>query len=142
MPVVSRSRRVALVTGAGRGLGQASALRLAADGLAVGVNFRGSKRGAEETVAAIRASGGRAVAVKADVTHPAEVERMFGAVERALGPVAVLVNNAGIYPRKALEKITPRDFDHVLSTNLRSQFLCARRAIPSMRRKKWGRVIN
>jgi 3-oxoacyl-[acyl-carrier protein] reductase len=134
--------RVAMVTGASRGLGRAMAVRLAADGHAVIVNYASNSAAADEVVAEITGAGGRAVAIKADVSDPGEVDRLFAEAEEALGPVGILVNNAGITRDSLLLRMTVEDFDTVIATNLRSAFLCTKAALRGMIRARWGRVIN
>lgn len=134
--------RVALVTGASRGIGRAIALELAANGYAVAVNYASSASKAEEVVAEIVDGGGAAFAVKADVGNPDDVTAMFAAVEETLGPVAVLVNNAGITDDGLLLRMSIEQWDRVISTNLRSVYLCTKAALRGMIRAKSGRIIN
>lgn len=133
--------RTALVTGGSRGIGRAIALELARVGHDVVVNYRGSTAAAEETVSAISALGQRALAVQADVSQTAEVERLF---EHAatLAPVDILVNNAGITRDGLLLRMSDADWDEVLATNLRAAFLCSRTAVRGMLRRRWGRIVN
>ena len=134
--------RVALVTGAARRIGRSIALRLAAEGADVVVNYRSSKAQAEQVVAEIRASGRRALAWQADVTRREEVARMFAEVERAFGRLDILVNNAGMFFAAAFEQLTEKQWDAILDTNLKSQFLCAQAAAPLLRRHGRGAIIN
>jgi len=133
---------VALVTGASRGIGRAIALRLAAEGFAVGVNYASSSEKADAVVAEIVASGGNAFAVQADVADADAVTAMFASVVDALGPVEVLVNNAGITDDGLLLRMSAEQWDSVVNTNLRSVFLCTKAALRSMLRARTGRVIN
>ncbi len=133
---------VALVTGASRGIGRAIALQLAADGFAVGVNYASSSAKADEVVAEIVEAGGSAVAVQADVGNADAVAAMFERVAEELGPVTVLVNNAGITDDGLLLRMGVDQWDRVIETNLRSVFLCTKAALRSMIRNKSGRVIN
>ncbi|MCL1601885.1 MAG: 3-oxoacyl-[acyl-carrier-protein] reductase [Actinomycetia bacterium] len=133
---------VALVTGASRGIGRAIALQLAADGCAVVVNFASSSSKADEVVAEIQASGGSAVAIQADVSDPDAVANLFSTASDELGPVTVLVNNAGITDDGLVLRMSPEQWDRVVNTNLRSVFLCTKAALRSMLRAKSGRIIN
>lgn len=133
---------VALVTGASRGIGRAIALQLAADGCAVAVNFASSSSKADEVVAEIQASGGSAVAIQADVSDPDAVANLFSTASDELGPVTVLVNNAGITDDGLVLRMSPEQWDRVVNTNLRSVFLCTKAALRSMLRAKSGRIIN
>jgi 3-oxoacyl-[acyl-carrier protein] reductase len=135
-------KRVALVTGGSRGIGRAIAISLAEAGAAVAVNYREKKAEAEAVVQAIRGAGGKAMAIAADVSKTAEVARMVGAVESGLGPIDVLVNNAGIGIIRGVEDLTEEDFDVTIAVNLKSAFLCTQAVIPGMRKRKWGRIVN
>jgi 3-oxoacyl-[acyl-carrier protein] reductase len=130
------------VTGASRGLGRAIAIRLGASGYRVAVNYARSEEAAADVVAQIGGSGGEAAAFKADVSSASEVEDLFDLVKEELGPVAVLVNNAGITRDNLLLRMSSEEFDDVIATNLRSVFLCTKAAVRSMLRAKWGRVIS
>ena len=134
--------RVALVTGGSRGIGRAIALRLAADGHAVAVNYATNADAAAEVVDAIVSSGGRAGAVGADVGDESAVAAMFETVTGQLGPVAVLVNNAGITRDDLVLRMKVEAWDEVITTNLRSVYLCSKAALRGMLRAKWGRVIS
>jgi 3-oxoacyl-[acyl-carrier protein] reductase len=134
--------RTALVTGASRGIGRAIALELGRRGNPVVVNFASRSDAADEVVAAIEATGGKGVAVGADVSVPEQVERLFTEAAERFGPVEILVNNAGITADNLLLRMTPEDFDRVIATNLRSAFLCSKAAIRGMLRNRWGRVIS
>jgi 3-oxoacyl-[acyl-carrier protein] reductase len=134
--------RVALVTGAGRGIGRAVAEHLAGLGYRVGVNYRSSQAEAEALVAGIVAGGGEAAALAADVADESAVAALFSEVEDRLGPVEVLVNNAGITRDGLLLRMSTEDWDTVLQTDLRSAYLCTRAALRSMLRARWGRIIS
>ncbi len=134
--------KVALVTGASRGLGRAIAIRLGAAGHRVAVNYARSTDAAADVVAEIVASGGEAAAFGADVSQDAEVEDLFDRVKEGLGPVAVLVNNAGITRDNLTLRMSVDEFDEVIATNLRSVFLCSKAAMRAMLRAKWGRIIS
>jgi 3-oxoacyl-[acyl-carrier protein] reductase len=133
---------VALVTGASRGIGRAIALHLAADGFAVVVNYSSSKSKAEEVVSEIRAAGGSALAIQADVSAPDEVTNLFNTAAEELGAVTVLINNAGITDDGLVLRMSPDQWDRVVETNLRSVFLCTKAALRSMLRSKKGRIVN
>jgi 3-oxoacyl-[acyl-carrier protein] reductase len=134
--------RVALVTGASRGIGKAVALALAECGASVAVNFRSRAGEAAAVVAAIEAKGGRAVAAAADVSVAADVAAMIAAVTARLGPVDLLVNNAGVAIQRGIDDLSEEDFDRTIATNLKSAFLCTRAVIPGMRERGWGRIVN
>ncbi|MGA3293031.1 MAG: 3-oxoacyl-ACP reductase family protein [Candidatus Acidiferrales bacterium] len=134
--------QVALVTGAAKRVGRSIALRLAADGAAVAVNYATSKAEAEALAREIANAGSRAIAIQADVSKRAEVERMFAAVEREFGRLDILVNNAGIFFAAKFENLTDEQWDRILDANLKSQFLCAQAAAPIMKRQGRGRIIN
>lgn len=133
--------RIALVTGGSRGIGRAVALRLSEAGASVAVNYRAAQRAADEVATEINASGGRAIAVQADVSVSAEVSRLVQSVEQQLGGVDVLVNNAGINPTKPLAELEEADWQHVITTNLTSAFLVSQAVLPGMRARRWGRII-
>ncbi|MDK1009615.1 MAG: 3-oxoacyl-[acyl-carrier-protein] reductase [Actinomycetota bacterium] len=133
---------VALVTGAARGIGREIALKLARDGFAVAVNYASSEAKAEKVVAQIETAGGRAVALQADVSDPDAVISLFSTVTDELGPVHVLVNNAGITDDGLVLRMSADQWDSVLNTNLRSVFLCTKAALRSMVRARSGRIIN
>jgi 3-oxoacyl-[acyl-carrier protein] reductase len=134
--------RVALVTGGSRGLGSAIALALAGAGAAVAVNFRSGQGAAETVVAQIAEAGGKAVAVAGDVGDPATIDGLFEAVQSRLGPVEILVNNAGIAQDGLLLRMGVDDWDRVLDVNLRGAFLCTKAALRGMIRRRWGRIVN
>jgi len=134
--------RVALVTGASRGIGRAIALALAEHGVKVGVNYVSRAGDANAVISTIRANGGTAVEVKADVSARAEVDSMIAGVTAQLGPVDILVNNAGIAIRRGVDDLTEADFDRAIAVNLKSAFLCTQAVVPSMRERGWGRIVN
>jgi 3-oxoacyl-[acyl-carrier protein] reductase len=136
------AKRVAVVTGGSRGIGAAIAISLADAGAAVAVNYREKAAEAEAVAGAIRAKGGKAMAIQADVSKTDEVARMMATVERELGPVDVLVNNAGVGLVRGLDDLTEADFDLTIAVNLKSVFLCTQAVIPGMRARQWGRIVN
>jgi 3-oxoacyl-[acyl-carrier protein] reductase len=134
--------KVAIVTGSSRGIGQATALALAAQGASVVVNYASSSGAADGVVAKIQAMGGQAIAVKADVSKEAEVEAMFAAAIAQFGRVDVLVNNAGITRDTLLLRMKLEDWQAVIDLNLTGVFLCTRAASKIMLKQKSGRIIN
>ena len=134
--------KITLVTGASRGIGKAIALALAAEGADIAVNYRKEAAAAEAVAEEIRKLGRRAITVQADVSEFAEVEKLFTIVERELGPVDILVNNAGIASALKPEQVTEAIWHETIRVNLTSVFLVTQRALPNMRVKKWGRIIN
>ena len=133
--------RVALVTGASGGIGGAIARRLAAAGVSVAAGYGRSGDAAERVVAEIGAGGGRAVAVGADLRRAEAADELVDSVEEALGPVDVLVANAGLSRVQPFEQVSAEDFDDVVAVNLRAPFLLARRVVPGMRERGFGRVL-
>ncbi|MCC8051218.1 MAG: 3-oxoacyl-[acyl-carrier-protein] reductase [Clostridiales bacterium] len=134
--------KIALVTGAGRGIGRAIALTLAGYGADVAVNYCGSEAKAQETAEEIRALGRRAIIVQADVSVQADCERMFKEVTDQLGVPDILVNNAGITRDNLALRMSEEDFDKVISTNLKGTFFCMKLAGKQMLRKRYGRIIS
>jgi pteridine reductase len=134
--------RVALVTGAGKRVGRAIALALAARGAAIAMHYRSSRTEAEEGVARITAQGGTARAFAANLESVAEIERLVDALLAAFGRIDVLVNCASIFYRKPLEELTERDWDINLDTNLKAPFFLAKLAGTAMRRQGAGKIVN
>ncbi len=134
-------KRVALVTGAGRGIGRAIALELAKNGCSVAVNYSNSEGPANEVAAEIRAMGYEAVAVKANVGDAAEVKEMFKTVAEQLGAVNILVCNAGITRDNLLMRMKEAEWSDVIDTDLNSLFYCAKEAVRPMLKGRWGRII-
>ena len=133
---------VALVTGASRGIGAAIALALAEAGAAVAINYRQSAAEAEALAARIGSRGGRAIAASADVSQSAQVAALIERVAAELGPIDVLINNAGIGIARGIDDLNEADFDQTIAVNLKSAFLCTQAALPAMRRRRWGRIVN
>ena len=134
--------RIALVTGASRGIGAAIAASLAEAGAAVAVNYRERAAEADAIVAGIKRKGGRAIATAADASQAAAVARMVDQVTSALGPIDILVNNAGIAIVRGIDDLTESEFDQTIAVNLKSAFLCTQAVLPAMRARKWGRIVN
>lgn len=157
---------VALITGAAKRIGRSIALRLAAEGAAVVINYATSKSDAQALVNEIDRMGGaskasnpakslkarklkggnagarRAIAIQADVSKRTEVRKLFAAIEKQFGRLDILVNNAGTFFSAKFEELTDEQWDRILNTNLKSQFLCAQAAAPIMKRQGRGRIIN
>lgn len=134
--------RIALVTGGSRGIGRAAALALAKAGADLAVNFQHRDAEAQAVCGEIEGIGRRALAVKADVSKAAEVARLVETVEKGLGGIGILVNNAGITRPQPLAEITEQDWDDIMAVNLKSMFLVTQAVLPGMRQRKWGRIIN
>jgi 3-oxoacyl-[acyl-carrier protein] reductase len=134
--------RAALVTGGSRGIGAAVVRSLAHAGAAIAVNYRERASEANALVGAIGEAGGRAVAIAADVSQPDAVARMVQRVASDLGPIDILINNAGIAIVRGIEDLSETDFDRTIAVNLKSVFLCTQAVLPAMRSKGWGRIVN
>lgn len=135
-------RGCALVTGASRGIGAATAKALAADGWPIGIGYNSGADAAAAVVQEIEAAGGQALALGGDITETAVIDSHFRALEERFGTVLVLVNNAGLRRDGLSPQIKDDDWDAVLDTNLRAAFRTSRRAIPSMLRARHGRIVN
>src|SRR5438067_1086149 len=133
---------IALVTGASKGIGRAIAGSLATAGAIVAVGYRSDPDGADAAAREIDAHGGRAAAVEIDVADEESVDAAFKRIETELGPVRILVNNAGLSRDGLIIRYPTESWDATIDTNLRGAFLCARRASHSMIRGRWGRIIN
>jgi 3-oxoacyl-(acyl-carrier-protein) reductase len=134
--------RVAFVTGASRGIGRATALELASVGVRVAVGYTTDAQAAYTTVADIGAAGGTAVPIKISVETRESVDAAFSAIESELGPVEVLVNNAGVTGDGLLVRMTDDQWDRVIDVNLTGAFHTIRRAVPKMMRARFGRIVN
>jgi 3-oxoacyl-[acyl-carrier protein] reductase len=134
--------RAALVTGGGRGIGRAIALRLGKMGAAVVVNYRFDEASAKAVVETIEQGGARAIAMRGDVSESGVADQLVKATAEAFGKIDVLVNNAGIIRDGLLVRMSDDDWDAVLQTNLRGAFLCTRAALRPMLRQRWGRIVN
>ena len=142
MPQTENLRRAALVTGGAKGIGRAVCLALAEKGMDIAVNFAGSAAAAEETAAACRALGVRAVTLQADVRRPENCQKLVEDTVAALGRIDVLVNNAGITADTLMLRMTEADFDNVLATNLKGAFFCTKAASRYMMRQRYGRIVS
>lgn len=134
--------KVAVVTGASRGIGRAIALKLADEGAKVVVNYSGSQAKAEEVVAAIQANGGEAIAVQASVSQTEEVTALMDTAVKTFGSLDILVNNAGITRDNLLMRMKEDEWDDVLDTNLKGVFLCTKAVTRQMMKQRAGRIIN
>src|SRR5438034_5788870 len=134
--------RVALVTGASRGIGRTCSQALSEIGWAVGVGYRSGEAEAKETLRAIEDAGGSGVAVRIDVEDEASIAEAFREVAEALGPVLGLVNNAGTSRDGLILRYPTSELDRTIGTNLRGTFLCSRAALRGMLKERWGRIVN
>jgi 3-oxoacyl-[acyl-carrier protein] reductase len=142
MTDVREIERVALVTGASRGIGRAIAIALGRAGHPVGFCYGSDAAGAEITRAAVEQEGVKAIAVQADVTDPAAVDAAFSAVESEFGRITILVNNAGMSHDGLVARMTDEQWRTVIDTNLTGAFNTIRRATPGMMRERYGRIVN
>ena len=134
--------RVAVVTGGGRGIGRAVALRLANEGANVAISYRSKDAAAEEVAQEIRAAGTLCEIFKGDVASPEDVDALFSGVRDSFGQIDILVNNAGLTRDNLMMRMKESEFDEVLRTNLKGTYLCTRAALRPMIRARWGRIIN
>jgi 3-oxoacyl-[acyl-carrier protein] reductase len=139
---MSLTGQIALVTGASRGLGRAIARRLAREGAAVCINYLARGGDAEKVVQEIRSTGGRASAVRADIGNPSQVDDLMQRVTGELGPLSILVNNAGLVVRGTLETFRPADLERMRRTNVDGLIHVTRAAIRGMKERRYGRVVN
>ncbi|MDP2953933.1 MAG: 3-oxoacyl-[acyl-carrier-protein] reductase [Chloroflexota bacterium] len=139
---MSLSGRVALVTGSGRGIGRAIALRLAQEGATLVVNDLEVAGGGRAVAEEIQAAGGQALAIAADISHPSSVQELMETAATSLGGIDIIVNNAGITRDALIMRMSEEDWDRVLTINLKGAFLCTKAALRHMVRRRWGRIIN
>lgn len=138
----SLNEKVALVTGASRGIGRDIALALAAAGANVAIGYNQDEAGAESVAEAILRQGGKAIALGGDVADPQAAVRLVQNTEAQLGPLCILVNNAGINPPRPIDRITVEDWDETIRVNLSSAFHVIQAALPGFRERQWGRIIT
>jgi 3-oxoacyl-[acyl-carrier protein] reductase len=134
--------KIALITGSSQGIGRATAERLAQSGAEIVINYRNNASAAAEVKANIKAMGRRCIAIQADVSLEEDVSSLFAETNEALGPVSILVNNAGTTRDKLILQMSLADFEYVVDTNLRSAFLCTKAALRGMMKAHWGRIVN
>lgn len=134
--------KVAVVTGGGRGIGRAVAVRLGQEGVSIAIFYRSNDAAAEQTAELVRQAGGKCETFKGDVSSAGDVEALFKQVNQVLGPVDILVNNAGITRDNLLMRMKDSEFDEVIHTNLYGIYYCTRAVIRSMLRARYGRIIN
>jgi 3-oxoacyl-[acyl-carrier protein] reductase len=134
--------RVAIVTGGSRGIGRAIALRLAAGGARIVVNYHSNQAAAQEVVEQITARGGEAIAVQADVSQPADAQNLIDAALKRFGRIDILVNNAGTTRDTLLMRMSEEDWDLVIDTNLKGTFNCIKAVSRQMMRQRGGRIVN
>jgi len=134
--------KIAVITGAGRGIGKEIAKSFAAEGAKIVINYVNNKATAEATHAEITAMGAEALIVQADVSKRADVKRMFSEAKAHFGRIDILVNNAGINKRGWFEEATDEDWDMIMNVNLKGPFICSQEVFPYMKEQKAGRIIN
>jgi 3-oxoacyl-[acyl-carrier protein] reductase len=139
---VIQEGRVAIVTGGGRGIGRAVALRLANEGADLAISYRANDETAENAAEEARAAGVRCEIFKGDIAAPDDVGALIKGVDDAFGRIDILVNNAGLTRDNLLMRMKEEEFDEVINTNLKGTYLCTRAVLRSMIRARWGRIVN
>lgn len=139
---MSLAHRTVLITGAGRGLGKGIALALAAEPMRIALCYRGNRAAAERTARAIQKHGAEALVLQADVTVPAQVQKLVASTVKHFGRLDVLVNNVGEFGWKPVGDSTPAEWEQVFASNLFSAFYMSREVLPVMRKQHWGRIVN
>lgn len=134
--------RVALVTGGSRGIGRAIAVRLAQGGARIAIAYRSNDEAAAETVKLVREAGAECEAFKSDVSSSEDVAALIEGITESLGPVEILVNNAGTTRDNIMMRMKDAEFDEVIQTNLKGTYLCTRGVLRAMVRARWGRIVN
>jgi 3-oxoacyl-[acyl-carrier protein] reductase len=142
MSVDTLSGRTALVTGGSRGIGAAISRALAEAGAAVAINYRERRDEATKLAEELRKTSVSVITVQADVSLADAVSKMVEVVQSELDPIDILINNAGIAITRGIDDLSETDFDQTIATNLKSTFLCTQAVLPTMRAKKWGRIVN
>jgi 3-oxoacyl-[acyl-carrier protein] reductase len=142
MPVDTSRGRTALVTGGSRGIGAAISRALAEAGAAVAINYRERSDEAAKLAEELRKTGVSVITAQADVSLANAVSKMVEVVQSKLAPIDILINNAGIAITRGIDDLSETDFDQTIATNLKSTFLCTQAVLPTMRAKKWGRIVN
>jgi 3-oxoacyl-[acyl-carrier protein] reductase len=136
------SGKIALVTGASRGIGRQVAIALARHGVDIAVNYLERENEAREVLSEVKDCGSRCITVRADVSKSSEVARMEELIRSELGAVQILINNAGIARPQPIDEISEKDWDEIIGINLKSAFLVTQAVLPGMRIKGWGRIVN
>jgi len=139
---MSLKGKVALITGSAKGIGRSTALALALDGADIIINYHKSKKEAENLCKEIGHVGRRVFPIRADVTDPKAVAKLFREAEKKFRKVDILVNNVGNFTVKSLADMTYSEWDDIIKNNLYATFLCSQAALPGMRIRKWGRIVN
>ena len=134
--------RVALVTGAAKGIGRVTSLSLAQDGADVAVNYFRSEKEARNVVSEIESMGRKAAAIQADITHEQQVLRLIEQVRSRLGRLDILINNVGDWATKKVEEMSTEEWRRIIDTNLTATFFCSKHALPLMKAQGWGRIVN
>src|ERR687894_807246 len=134
--------RVAVVTGGGRGIGRAVAVRLANEGAGLAISYRSNDEAAEAAAEEVRAAGVRCEIFKGDVASPDDVSVLIKGVNEAFGRIDILVNNAGLTRDNLMMRMKEEEFDEVINTNLKGTYLCTRAVLRPMIRARWGRIVN
>lgn len=136
------ANRVALVTGAGRGLGKGIALSLAAEGMRLALCYRGNRAAAQQTARQVQSRGAEALVLQADVTVPAQVEKLVAETTKHFGRLDALINNVGEFGWHPVSESTVEEWEHIIASNLLSVFYMSKQVLPVMRRQRWGRIVN
>lgn len=136
------ANRVALITGAGRGLGKGIALSLASEGMRIALCYRANRAAAQQTARQVQARSAEALVLQADVTEPAQVEKLVAGVMKHFGRLDVLINNVGEFGWRPVSETTVGEWERIVTSNLFTVFYVTRAVLPVMRRQRWGRIVN